>query len=103
MKLSIFNMHDVALFITITLCLLLTLLQFSYPNKNRIAKYYLIIFLSDIAVGVGCVLVFWQPAITINPIVDSYIIPHILFGSLLLKGPLLYGYVCSVTTPAYRP
>ncbi len=102
MKLSIFNIHDVVLFITIAICLLLAVFQFFYPNKNKIAKYFLIIFLIDIAVGVGSVLMFWQPAIQINPLVDSYIVPYVLFGSLLLKGPLLYGYISSVTTPDYR-
>lgn len=102
MKLSIFNIHDVVLFITITICLLLAVFQFFYPNKNKVAKYFLIVFFVDIAVGMGCVLMLWQPAIQISPIVDSCIIPYILFGSLLLKGPLLYGYVSSVTIPDYR-
>jgi AraC-like DNA-binding protein len=102
MKLSIFNIHDVALFITITLCLLLAMFQLSYPHKNRITQYFLVIFLLDIAMGVGSVLLFWQPAIKIHPIIDNYIIPYFLFGSILLKGPLLYGYVYSITTPDYR-
>lgn len=102
MKISLFNIHDVALFITVTLCLLLAIFQFFYPNKNRIAKYFLFIFLIDIAIGVGAVLMLWQPAIKIHPLIDSYVIPYILFGSLLLKGPLLYGYVSAVTTPGYR-
>lgn len=102
MKLSLFNIHDVALFITVTLCLFLAMFQFLYPDKNRIAKYFLFIFLIDIAIGVGAVLMLWQPAIKINPLIDSYITPYILFGSLLLKGPLLYGYVSAVTIPDYR-
>src|SRR6187431_2935521 len=102
MKLSIFNIHDVAQFITVTLCLLLAIFQFFYPSNSRIGKYFLTFFLIDIAIGVGSILMFWQPAIQISPIIDSCIIPYILFGSLLLKGPLLYGYVSSVTTPNYR-
>lgn len=102
MKLSIFNIHDVALFITLTLSLLLAMFQFFYPNKNRIEKYFLTMFLIDIAVGVGSVLLLWQPAIHIHPTIDSYVIPYLLFGSLLLKGPLLYGYVSAVTTPGFR-
>lgn len=102
MKLSLFNIHDVALFITVTLCLFLAMFQFFYPDKNRIAKYFLLIFLIDIAIGVGAVLLLWQPALKIHPLIDSYIIPYILFGSLLLKGPLLYGYVSAVTEPEYR-
>ena len=102
MKLSLFNIHDVVLFITVTLCLFLAMFQFFYPDKNRIAKYFLLIFLIDIAIGVGAVLLLWQPALKIHPSIDSYIIPYILFGSLLLKGPLLYGYVSAVTEPEYR-
>ncbi len=102
MKLSLFNIHDVALFITVALCLFLAMFQFFYPSKNRVAKYFLLIFLIDIAIGVGSVLMLWQPAIKIHPLVDSYVIPYILFGSLLLKGPLLYCYVSAITTPNYR-
>jgi AraC-like DNA-binding protein len=102
MKLSIFNIHDVAQFITVTLCLLLAIFQFFYPSNSRIGKYFLTFFLFDIAIGVASVLMFWQPTIQISPIIDSCIIPYILFGSLLLKGPLLYGYVSSLTTPNYR-
>ena len=90
------------LFITIAVCLLLATFQFFYPNKNKLAKYFLILFFIDIAIGVSSILMFWQPAIKIAPIVDSYVIPCILLGSLLLKGPLLFSYVCYVTTPAYR-
>ena len=102
MKLSLFNIHDVALLITVTLCLLLAMFQFLYPDKNKIAKFFLLIFLLDIAIGIGAILMLWQPAIKINPLIDSYLIPYLLFSSLLLKGPLLYGYVCAVTTPDYR-
>lgn len=102
MKLSLFNIHDVALFITVTLCLFLAMFQFFYPDKNKIAKYFLFIFLIDIAIGIGAVLMLWQPAIKIHPLIDSYVIPYILFGSLLLKGPLLYGYVSAITTADYR-
>lgn len=102
MKLSIFNIHDVVLFITIALCLLLAIFHFFSPSKNKLAKYFLTFFLVNIAIGVVAVLAFWNPAIRINPLIDNYFIPYLLFGSLLLKGPLLYGYVSSITTKAYR-
>lgn len=102
MKPSIFNIHDVALFITLTLSLLLAMLQFLYPNKNKVEKYFLTAFLVDIAMGVAAVLMLWQPAIKIHPVIDSYIIPYLLFSSLLIKGPLIYGYVSAVTTPDFR-
>ncbi|WP_052417384.1 helix-turn-helix domain-containing protein [Cellvibrio mixtus] len=102
MKLSLFNIHDVALFITVTLCLLLAIFQFFSPDKNKIAKYFLLVFLIDIAIGVGAVLLLWQPTIKIHPLIDGYVIPYILFGSLLLKGPLLYGYVATTIAPEYR-
>lgn len=102
MKLSLFNIHDVALFITITLCLFLALFQFLSPDKNKIAKYFLLIFLIDIAIGVGAVLLLWQSAIKIHPLIDNYVIPYILFSSLLLKGPLLYGYVSAAIAPDYQ-
>jgi len=102
MKLSVFNIHDVALFITLALSLFLAMFQFFYPNKNKIEKYFLIAFLIDITLGVASVLLLWQPILHINPIIDSYLIPYLLFSSLLLKGPLLYGYVSAATTPDFR-
>jgi AraC-like DNA-binding protein len=102
MKLSIFNIHDVALFVTLALSLFLAMLQFFYPNKNKVEKYFLTTLLIDIAIGIASVLMLWQPAIKIHPLVDSYLIPYVLFCSLLLKGPLLYGYVCAVTTHHFR-
>ncbi len=102
MKHSLFNIHDVVLFITATLCLILALCQCFYPNKSRLEKALLIAFLFDIALGIGSVLLLWQPTLKIHPVLDNYLVPYLLFCSLLLKGPLLYGYVSAVTTPAYR-
>ena len=102
MKLSIFNIHDVVLFITMALCLLLAIFHFFSPNKNNLARYFLTFFLLDICVDLIAVLAFWNPAVRINPFFDTYLVPYILFGSLLLKGPLLYGYVSAITTKNYR-
>lgn len=102
MKLSVFNFHDVTLCITLSFCLLLTVMQCFYPARNRPAKYFFIAFLCNTALGVGATLLFWQTAIHIHPVVDTYLVPYLLLGSLLLKGPLLYGYSCAVTTPDFR-
>lgn len=103
MKLSLFNIHDVVLFITATLCLVLALCQFLYPNKSRVEKTFLIAYLFDVALGICSVMLLWQPAIKIHPLLDNYLVPYLLFFSLLVKGPLLYGYVSAATTPDYRP
>jgi AraC-like DNA-binding protein len=102
MKLSIFNIHDVVLFITMALCLLLAFFHFFSSTKNNHAKYFLTLFFIDVSVGLGAILAFWNPAVRINPMVDNHFLPYILFGSLLLKGPLLYGYVAAITTKDFR-
>ncbi len=102
MKHSLFNIHDVVLFITATLCLILALCQSFHPQKSRIEKVLLITFLFDTALGIGSVLLLWQPTLKIHPVLDNYLVPYLLFCSLLLKGPLLYCYISAVTTPAYR-
>jgi AraC-like DNA-binding protein len=102
MNLSIFNIHDVVLFITMALCLLLAIFHFFSPNKNELAKYFLTSFFINISVGLAAILAFWNPAVRINPTVDNYVVPYILFSSFLLKGPLLYGYVSALTTKDFR-
>ena len=102
MNLSIFNIHDVVLFITMALCLLLAIFHFFSPNKNDLAKYFLTLFFINISVDLAAILAFWNSAVRINPIVDNYLVPYILFGSLLLKGPLLYGYVSAITTKDFK-
>jgi AraC-like DNA-binding protein len=102
MNLSIFNIHDVVLFITMALCLLLAIFHFFSPNKNSLAKYFLTLFFINISVDLAAILAFWNPAVKINPILDDYLLPYILFGSLLLKGPLLYGYVAAITTKDFK-
>ncbi|MES2822820.1 MAG: helix-turn-helix domain-containing protein [Pseudomonadota bacterium] len=102
MKLSIFNIHDVVLFITMALCFLLAFFHFFSSNKSNHAKYFLSFFFIDISVGLAAILAFWNPAVRINPMVDNYFLPYILFGSFLLKGPLLYGYVAAITTKDFR-
>jgi AraC-like DNA-binding protein len=102
MKLSLFNIHDVVVMITLALCLLLGTFQFFAPNKNNLAKYFLALLLLDIALGGLAVLVFWNPFIKIQPFFDLYIIPYVLIASLMLKGPILYGYVSSITIKSFR-
>lgn len=102
MKLSLFNFHDVTLCIAMSFCLLLAVVQLFHPDKNPSAKYFLVAFLLNTAVGIGAVLLFWQTDIHIHPLVDIYLVPYLLLGSLLLKGPLLYGYICAATTRNYR-
>ena len=102
MNLSIFNIHDVVLFITMALCFLLAIFHFFSPNKNNLAKHFLTLFFVDISVDLAAILVFWNPAVKIHPVVDNYLLPYILFGSLLLKGPLLYGYVSAITMKDFR-
>jgi AraC-like DNA-binding protein len=102
MNLSIFNIHDVVLFITMALCLLLAIFHFFSPNKNDLAKYFLTLFFINISVDLAAILAFWNPAVRINPTVDNYVVPYVLFGSFLLKGPLLYGYVSALTTKDFK-
>ena len=84
------------------LCLLLAIFHFFSPNKNDLAKYFLTLFFINISVDLAAILAFWNSAVRINPIVDNYLVPYILFGSLLLKGPLLYGYVSAITTKDFK-
>ncbi|RYY73085.1 MAG: AraC family transcriptional regulator [Gammaproteobacteria bacterium] len=102
MNLSIFNIHDVVLFVTMALCLLLAIFHFFSPNKNVLAKYFLTLFFINISVDLAAILAFWNSAVRINPVLDNHLLPYILFGSLLLKGPLLYGYVSAITMKDFR-
>ncbi|MFT7558144.1 MAG: AraC-like DNA-binding protein [Flavobacteriales bacterium] len=92
MKAHVFNFHDVFLLITTSTCLLLCLLQWLVFEK-RPERAVLASFMLSLAVTSITVLLMWNNKIGISPLMNRWILPYTLIGSLTLHGPLLFLYV----------
>ncbi|WP_231759376.1 helix-turn-helix domain-containing protein [Microbulbifer elongatus] len=97
MKQYIFNIHDVVLLMTAAECLLLAVFQSILPTRARHDGRLLTAFLLIIAVASGCTLLLWNDQFTLAPWFEQTALPYLLFATLLLKGPAIYLYVCSLT------
>jgi len=102
MKLAIFNIHDVFIIVTVVQCLLLALFQVFLPGKNRLSRTLLGLFFLDIGLSALTVLLFWSNHLVLPQPISRYVLPPLLVTGLLLKGPLLYVYVLSLTTKHFR-
>ncbi|GAB2526745.1 helix-turn-helix domain-containing protein [Microbulbifer agarilyticus] len=97
MKQYIFNIHDVVLLMTAAECLLLAVFQAILPTRSRHDGRLLIAFLLIIAVASACTLALWNDQFSLAPWLEQWLLPYLLFTALLLKGPAIYLYVCSLT------
>lgn len=97
MKQYIFNIHDVVLLMTAAECLLLAVFQSILPTRARHDGRLLTAFLLIIAVASACTLLLWNDQFTVAPWFEQTLLPYLLFAALLLKGPAIYLYVCSLT------
>ncbi|GAB2526759.1 AraC family transcriptional regulator [Microbulbifer agarilyticus] len=92
-----FNIHDVALLMTVAECLLLAIFQSILPTRSRHDGRLLTAFLVIVGLASACTLALWSDQFTFAPWVEQRLIPYLLFTALLLKGPAIYFYVCSLT------
>ena len=99
MKQYIFNIHDVVLLMTAAECLLLAVFQSILPTRTRHDGRLLTAFLLIIAVASGCTLLLWNDQFSLAPWLEQTLLPYLLIAALLLKGPAIYLYVCSLTQP----
>ena len=97
MKEYIFNIHDVVLLMTAAECVLLAVFQSILPTRARHDGRLLTAFLLIIAVASGCTLLLWNDQFSLAPWFEQTLLPYLLFAALLLKGPAIYMYVCSLT------
>ncbi|MFD1217606.1 MULTISPECIES: helix-turn-helix domain-containing protein [Microbulbifer] len=97
MKQYIFNIHDVVLLMTAAECLLLAVFQSILPTRARHDGRLLSAFLLIIAVASACTLILWNDQFSLAPWFEQTLLPYLLYSALLLKGPAIYLYVCSLT------
>nr|WP_029249718.1 helix-turn-helix domain-containing protein [Microbulbifer agarilyticus] len=97
MKHYLFNIHDVVLIMTAAECLLLAVFRSILPTRSRHDGHLLAAFLIIIAFASACTLALWSDQITFNSWVEQNLMPALLVTALLLKGPAIYLYVCSLT------
>ncbi|MDQ2076613.1 helix-turn-helix domain-containing protein [Marinimicrobium sp. ABcell2] len=97
MQEHIFNIHDVVLFMTVAECILLALFQAVLPARDRLYGRLLAAFLIVIAASAATTLILWNDAVHTTPVFDQNFLPYFLMAALMLKGPILYLYVASIT------
>lgn len=102
MKEHIFNIHDVIILMTIAECVLLALFQAVLPVVNRTASNLLSFFLVCVAVGSACTMILWHESIHTTQLFDQLFLPYFLVAGILLKGPVLYLYVTSLTVDGFK-
>lgn len=99
----IFNFHDVVLFMTMIVCLLLALFQWALPaSAKRLASSLLIFFLLITGIQSACILILWNDEVRIGAFFDLHLVPYLLTFAVLAKGPALYFYVASLTQHAFK-
>ncbi|HEY7883625.1 MAG TPA: helix-turn-helix domain-containing protein [Cellvibrionaceae bacterium] len=98
MDTRIFNVHDVVLFMTIIVCVLLALFQWALPaSSRRHTSGLLILFLLITGIQSACILILWNDEVRIADFFDLQVVPYLLTFATLGKGPALYFYVASLT------
>ncbi len=102
MKDHIFNIHDVVLLMTAAVCILLALFQAALPVKKRLYSRLLAAFLLIIATVAAATLLLWHEVLSTALSFDKYFLPYFLLVALMLKGPVLFLYVMSITKTGFR-
>ncbi|MFC6977927.1 AraC family transcriptional regulator [Microbulbifer taiwanensis] len=102
MKDYIFNVHDVVLLMTAAECLLLSIFQQVLPIRARNYGLLLTAFLLIVATASACTLVMWNDQFQVAPLFGQTLLPYLLFGALMLKGPAIYLYVSALTQQNLR-
>lgn len=102
MKAYIFNIHDVVLVMTAIEAILLAVFQAALPAKKRLSAPLLSIFLVTIATLAAGTLVLWNPHVQLQSTLHHFWVPYLLVLALMMKGPILYLYVSSITRSDFR-
>jgi len=92
----IFNINDLLLIITIAASLVLALVQPVLPAKKRDNRLLLAGFFLSLAISNTGVMLIWNEYIH-SPLWATRVIPYIFSAAMLVKGPVLYLYVRSIT------
>ncbi|WP_428623532.1 helix-turn-helix domain-containing protein [Sedimenticola sp.] len=102
MKDYIFNVHDVVLMMTAAECVLLSIFQQVLPIRERNYGFLLTAFLLIVAIVSTCTLMLWNDQFEVAPLLSQWLLPYLLIGALMLKGPSIYLYVSALTQQNLR-
>lgn len=81
--------------------MLLALLNSLQPTQKLISKQLICLFSLNIALSAFSVLTFWSDSINLPYSLQHYILPYMLAVGMLLKGPLIYLYIVSITRKSF--
>ena len=104
MSTPIFNIHDAVLLAGVMLCLVNIVLLAKVVHGSRLASRALQSFFTMIALSQLGLMLIWSRHIAVPEGVASLSVLALVGVSLILKGPLIWLYICALTQqPIKRP
>ncbi len=97
MKTNFLNIHDFVLLLTALECVFLAILLKTIPSKRTQPRGILAVFFIVIAVDLATTVVVWNAELKTAAINSTTIVLSLLVFSLLLKGPVLFFYLRSLS------
>lgn len=102
MKTPIFNIHDVILILTVTVCALLALFQWVLSKQKMIASQLLAGFFICVGASALCNMLLWNIYIETHSSLAKLSLSVFLIIALVGKSIFLYLYVLAITRAHFR-
>lgn len=97
MQSNFLNLHDVILLLTAVECIFLAMLLRVIPSRQTQSHAILAAFFIIIAVNLVTIVIIWSEQLRYSAINQSSIVLSLLVTSILLKGPVLFFYLGSLS------
>lgn len=102
MKTPIFNIHDLILVLTLTVCLLLVIFQLLLSKQKTIAAGFLSGFFSCVAINAFCSLLLWNDQLQFDSDFAKSCLAFCLILAVIGKSLCLYFYVVVITRKDFQ-
>jgi AraC-like DNA-binding protein len=102
MKTPIFNIHDLILVLTLSVCVLLAIFQLLLSKQKPIASRLLTLFFMCVGLGALCNLLLWDTYLQIESNFIKHAIAYGIGLSAVGKGICLYLYVVAITRENFQ-
>lgn len=102
MKTPIFNIHDLILVLTLTVCVLLVIFQWVLSKQKAIASQLLSGFFICVGASALCNMLLWNVHINSASALAKLTLAALLVGAVVGKSIFLYLYVLAITRAQFR-
>lgn len=99
MKSTFLNLHEAILLLTIIEALLLCLALKTFLSGRAQSTNLLVIFFLLVVGALTTTMLVWNPYLQTTALIESSLVPLVLSICLLMEGPVLYAYLCSLREP----